>query len=64
MQVKALMDCFINNGYRREGEIFDCGSKFIPELMEPLEAVPQDEDSAFEAPKLRKRGRAATEVSE
>ena len=34
MQVKALMDCFINNGYRREGEIFDCGSKFIPEASQ------------------------------
>ena len=64
MKVKALVDCFINNGYRREGEIFNCGSKFIPELMEPPEAVPQDEESAPEAPKLRKRGKAATEVSE
>jgi hypothetical protein len=38
MKVKALVNCFVDNGYRREGEIFDCGSKFIPELMEPLEA--------------------------
>jgi hypothetical protein len=64
MKVKALVNCFVDNGYRREGEIFDCGSKFIPELMEPLEAVPQDEESAPEAPKLRKRGKAATEMSE
>jgi hypothetical protein len=64
MKVKALIDCFIDNGYRKEGEVFDFGGKLIPELMEPLEPVASEPDEASDAPKLRKRGRAAAEVSD
>ena len=63
MKVKALVDCFVDNGFRKEGETFDCGNKFIPELMEPLEPVVHEEESTTEAPRLRRKARTSTDVS-
>ena len=53
MRVKALLDCFIDNHYRKEGTEFEYSGAPIPDLLEPVGV--DHEDSAEEAPKLRKR---------
>jgi len=52
---RALENCFIDNCYRREGDVFEYSGPPCA-VLEPLKkAEPADDAGAEEAPKLRKR---------
>ena len=56
--VKALVDCFIDNGYRKAGDEFRYSGPEIPEVIEFVDGGPvadADDEPAAE-PRLR-RGR-------
>jgi hypothetical protein len=61
--VKAKVVCFVDNHYRKEGDVFQYNGPFNGNL-EYLDAPAQKAEAEQPARKLRKPKTAATEASE
>ena len=62
MKVKAIVDCFIDNGFRRAGEEFRYEGPAIPGVLEFIDGAPV----AVEEPerKLRPGRKAKAEIAQ
>ena len=51
--VKALVDCFVDNGYRKAGDEFRYSGPEIPEVLEFMDGGPAVLDASEPERKLR-----------